>query len=470
MSIVAFIISFVLLIITFINIRKKGNKSFNPMILFFGLWSFILFLSMLQLYNIQKPSNEAYFLIILMLVFFFLGSITNLEKVKLKILGVFKKTNKTNVEEIEVSNGNGVNITKVGKWIFYCLSILLIIFTLIDCVIVVKGLIDGIPMWQIRRWGMEVAGSTNNPLMARRTFLEESFRSIILTPFATLIPPIAAYMLFNSDSKKEKVKFLMISIIVLLLSSIAGGGGRLGFIYYFGCFLLAFLIAIKKNKISDEFKKKYRRIVFAIFVIGVTIVAVYTVFRTSNFFKQIYTYFALPPTLLSIWLPEIKEVEHTYGLVSFFGLHSYFFRVLDTIGLDFLVPNIYNISYNHILNAEIFKNTGYGVGNAFVTPIYYFMIDGGYIFVCIASYLFGFIVSALYNKFEKNINMKSYIIYALIMYGIFLTFIRIQTCIPSYIISFILVYFIFNTKANNFIIKKYKQIIGEKHTKGKEIK
>ena len=156
-----------------------------------------------------------------------------------------------------------------------------------------------------------------------------------------------------------------------------------------------------------------------------------------SLFQQIYKYFALPPTLLSIWLPKIKNINHTYGMVSLFGVHSYFFRVLKAINLEFLIPTIYNESFQHILNVEKFVECGFGAANAFVTPIYYFYIDGGYPFVCIASLLFGMIVSYSYKKICKNITLKNFVKYILITYGVFLTFIRIQTSIPSYIISFI---------------------------------
>lgn len=472
MSIVSFAISCILLILSFLTKKKKQNKSISPIILFFTLWTFILFLSMFHLYGIYKPSNEAYFLIILMLVFFFLGSITNLNVLKQKIKAFINKNDEIVEDEkeliIEEKKDNDVIIGKVGKTIFYILSILLIIFYVIDCVIVIQGYLEGTPMWKIRRWGMEPAGSGDNPLVARRTFIEEAFRSIILAPFSTLIPPIAAYIFFNSKSKKEKYIFVLISILVLLLSSVAGGGGRLGFIYYFGCFLLAFFIIYKNNKISEENKKKYKKIIFAIFIIGFLLVIFFTIFRTGkgNFIKQVYTYFALPPTLLSIWIPEIENVEHTYGLLTFFGVHSYFFRVFETVGLNSLVPTIYNDVYNHILNAEIFKNVGYGVGNAFVSPIYYFFIDGGYLFVCIASYFFGLLVSSFYKKFEEDINIKKFVMYALIMYGVFLTFIRIQTAIPSYIISFILIYLIFDNNLKTKLMHKNKNVIKMKKIKG----
>ena len=307
-----------------------------------------------------------------------------------------------------------------------------------DFSIVIKQSNSGTPMWQIRNWLLEPYG-TSNPILDRRSFIEEVFRTMILTPMVTVIHPVAAYYFLNSDNNKQRYKLLIVSLLILIFSSIAGGGGRLGFIYYFGCYLLSFLVANKNNEVSKDTIKKYKKIVMLILIVGVLFVIAFTTVRTGagNLIKQVYTYFALPPTLLSVWLPEIKNIEYTYGMTTFFGLHSYFFRVLDTIGLDFLIPEIYNNSYTNIINAEIFKSVGFGIGNAFVTPIYYFLLDGGYLFVCVASLFLGYIVSKAYQKLEKNINVKSFTIYALIMYGIFLTFMRVQTAIPAYIISFI---------------------------------
>lgn len=173
----------------------------------------------------------------------------------------------------------------------------------------------------------------------------------------------------------------------------------------------------------------------------------YTSIRAGigNFIEETYTYFALPPTLLSEWLPEIKGYSHTYGLLTTFGIHSYFFRALNMIGLDSLVPKIYNDAYQYIINAEIFRNAGCGIANAFVTPIYYFYIDGGYPFVCIISLIFGLLISSAYKMFERDINLRSFNFYALIIWGLFESFMRIQTAIPAYIISFVLVWLLLRT-------------------------
>ena len=427
MGIISCGISTILFIISIYFYKKK--KVISPVIVFFGLWTFILILSNLHLYNIYKASNSSYFLISLMLIFFAVGIALNIFISK----KVYK--NKTINKTLKIN---------LRYKIYFALCIVIICFYIIDIIIIIKQLQEGIPLWQIRNWTLEPVGS-NNPILNRRSFLEVIIRNIILPPIEMIIPPVTAYYFFSEKNKKRKVTLFVISVLVLITSSIAGGGGRIGFIYYIGCFILAFYIICKNNIMSEESVKRYKKCVVIFLLLGIILVVGNTVLRAgvNNVLKQIYTYFALPPTLLSEWLPEIKNINHTFGLTTFFGIYSYFFRVLDVIGLGNFVPQIYNDIYTYITNAEIFRQVGYGVGNAFVTPIYYFYIDGGAVFVCFASLLFGYLVSEIYERTQLNINIKSFVIYALVTYGVFITFIRIQTVIPTYILSFIYIFILF---------------------------
>ena len=436
MNIIALIISILLLIGCIFYYRKRN--AISPMVIFFLLWTFILILSNLNLYGIYKPSFQAYLLITLMLLFFSIGVVFNIVIKKQKVKKAKHLQSDKKYKKIELRYK-----------IYYLLCFFIIFLYIIDIILIIQELQKGTPLWQIRNWTLEPVGS-DNPILNRRSFLESIIRNIILSPFEMIIPPITAFYFFNEENKRRKYVLFGVSLLVLITSSIAGGGGRLGFIYYIGCFILVLFIVYKNNNSSFEKKKKYKKIIGTFLIIGVLFVAIYTIVRTGfgNIIKQTYTYFALPPTLLSIWLPDLENIKHTFGLTTFFGIHSYFFRVLDTIGLDFLVPQIYNDTYMHILDAEIFKQVGYGVANAFVTPIYYFYIDGGYPFVCIASIFFGYLVSSLYENFEKEIDARSFVIYALVMYGVFISFIRIQTAIPSYIISFILAIFLLKSQKN----------------------
>lgn len=435
MGIITLIIS--LLILVYFVFKQKG-KIISPFLLFYALWSFIILLSNFHLYNMKQPSAESYFLILTMEIFFFIGYF---------IVHLFSK-NKT------FKKSMNVNYKPIYKLI-YILAILSIIFNLIDCFIVFKHYTSGVPMWQIRNWILEPYGSLN-PILSRRSFVEELLRTMILTPFTLLIYPLSAYVLFNSKDRKHKIILLILSFTILFTSSLAGAGGRLVYIYYFGCFLLSFILFYQKNKSKENVKynlKRYKKWLLIFGTCGIFVVFVLTFIRTGpgNFLKQIYTYFALAPTLLTVWLPIIKTLPYTYGFLTFFGIHSYFFRFLDKVNLSGLIPEIYNNSYQAILNAEIFKNVGYGSANAFVSPVYYFMIDGGYVFVCLASVLFGIIVQYFYKRCQRNINSRMFLFYALVMYGVFVSFMRIQTAIPNYIISFILCFLLFKREEQNVI-------------------
>ncbi len=445
MPAIACLTSVIFLIISISKERK--NKALSFMSLFYALWTFILFLSMLNLYNIVKPSDEAYILIIFMLIFFGAGYLLSNYIFKSK---TFEKKDKKEYTLKLIP--------------FYILCGLIILFNVIDIIMIIIQLTKGTPMWQIRNWSLEPVGSSN-PILDRRSFVENIFRNIILSPFAILIPPIAAYYFFCSKDKKSKYTLLIISIIVLITSSIAGGGGRLGLIYYLMSFILIGIIMHRNKEKQNVLKPQNKKIIMIIFVSAILLMILATIIRTGfgNIIKQIYTYFALPPTLLSVWLPDIKNMAHTYGLTSFFGVHSYIFRILETIGAKVLVPQIYYETFQNILNAEVFQEVGYGIGNAFVTPIYYFYIDGGYPFVMLASFFFGFLVAYLFKKFEADINVKSFVIYTLIMYGVLLTFSRIQTSIPSYIIAFIIACLIF--KSRKKVEVKEEKTISKKREK-----
>ena len=428
------------------------NKPLSPMALFYGLWSFILFLSLFHFYGIYPPTEEAYFLIFLMLVFFFIGNF---------IMYFSKATlgKKIRIHKKKRNSGTSIMIKCV---LFYCLVGCCIFFTVLDCIVVINALFSKTPVWVIRSWKMAAYGSSN-PMLDRRSFFEEVFRTVILEPFGTLIPPVTAYYFFHPRKDKKRFIMLGLSLVYLLLSSFAGGGGRLGYIYYFGCFLLGYL-TMSNRKAFPSFKKgKYRKYITVVLIFGVVAVVFFTRFRTGsgNFIKQTYTYFALSPTLLGLWLNDLGEVVHTNGFLTFFGVHSYVFRIFETIGWEHMIPEIYEISYQCMLDAEKFRQVGYGVANAFVTPLYYFFIDGGYPFVCLASTVFGGIVSKFHKGFigKTEISLRSFAIYVLIMYGVFLTFMRIQTCTPSYVISFAMAYFILDKTDNSNLFPKMEESI-----------
>lgn len=426
MGIISLLFSLLALVIILITINKIKHKAINPFILFFILWSVILLFSVLHLQNLNPPSDYTYFLILIMLIFFLVGG----------LLGYKKK--------IKIKKEHSTKYLKITATLFVILSITYIFFQIKDCVLISQQLDAGVPLWQIRNWTLAPAGS-DNPILNNRSFLEDFLRNIVLTPFYSLLPPLSAYLLFFSKRKNLKFGVLALFIVMLVLSSLAGGGGRLGFIYAAGSFMIAGLIKMRSSGKNISFYfHKYRKRLVVLFIALITILAGLTTWRAGNdsFAEQAYAYFALPPTLLDTWMPTIAETPPTFGLLSTFGLHSYIFRTLDVVGFSQFVPETFNTAYNSMLQAEIFRNVGNRDANAFVTPIYYFMIDGGIPFVIFASLLFGFLVAIYYRKFEAKITLKTFVMYMIILNCVFISFMRIQTVIPALFISLIFVHFI----------------------------
>ena len=435
MGIVATAITFCLLIGTFVFLGK-GRRVISPVFLFLLLWFVVLLFSTLRLYNIEPASNEAYLVILLMVMSFTLGYILY-EFYKRKIAK--KRLLECGGGKEGVDNGQiGFNDLRIK--IYLALCVLLIIFNIIDCILVLKYVSSGTPAWQVRNWSLAPFGSSN-PILDRRSFLEDVFRNVVLSPLSIIIPPITAYIVFRVKNKKFRLTCLIISLLALVTASFASGGGRLGFIYYTVCFGLAFLTLGKTKSIKKSISKK----MLVLIVVAISAVVGFTVFRTGvgNVAKQTYTYFAVPPTLLTKWLPEIEKSPKTYGMTSFFGVHSYVFRTADIIGAEQIVPGLYKDSFEHILDAEKFLDVGYGIANAFVTPAYYFMIDGGYIFVCLASIFFGLVSALIFWLFLEKKNILRFAVYVLVVYGVIVSFIRIQTSIPAYILAFLYIFLMF---------------------------
>ena len=438
MGAIAFIITFCLLVGAFVFLGK-GKRIINPLFLFLALWSVVLLFSILQLYNIDPASDEAYTALLLMIVSFTLGYVLY-EVYKRKVLKKESLVENEKPKRDAKDERLGFKNLRVKLYLIMC--ILLIIFNIIDCILVIKYISEGTPAWQVRNWSLEPFGSSN-PILDRRSFFENVLRNIILAPMATLIPPVTSYFVFKSKDKKFRITCFVISLLVLLSSSFAGGGGRLGFIYYVGCFGLAFLTL--RNRDSEKKKKGISKRAVALVVGAVSVVIGFTMLRTGvgNVAKQTYTYFAVPPTLLTKWLPEIETAPKTYGMTTFFGVHSYAFRTLKTVGAEQMVPELYEQSFDNILNTEKFLDVGYSIANAFVTPVYYLMADGGYPFVCIMSLLFGLLCAVTFWKFIKRNNALNFVVYILMMYGVFLSFSRIQTTSPAYILAFVYAWLLF---------------------------
>ena len=433
MGIIALLFTAIALVAVLVT-TKKGERATNPLILFLGLWTLILLLSIIRPFGMDEATNQAYLLLLIMVSGFLLGFIgVNLLRKKKPV------ASRTIVETLPPLKKSLALRILVG------IAVVAIALNIIDWIIGLHYIFEGTPAWQVRNWSLQPFGS-DNPILSRRSFIEDVLRVVVISPATALITPVAAYYFFGSKDKKTRLTLLIIAILNTITSSLAGGGGRLGYVMFAIYFAITYLCFKRFGKLRKQFNIK--RLLIALSICGLAIL-LFTIFRTGfgKSLEQFSVYFGMTPTLLSKWLPLLGGAGFTFGLTTFFGVHSYGFRALKTLGLGAAIPAIYNISYNNILNAERFVSIGANLNNnAFVSPVYYFYADGGVIAVIIFSLLFGAICSLVYSYCREKQDLKHFLFYVLMLYGIIVSFMRIQTAIPSFIISIIFVLVLFNER------------------------
>lgn len=420
MGIISTLISFILFLICCVSTKDRIK---NPLVFYFALWTMILGFSSMHLYGMIIPSDKTYCIINTMNICFFLGGLVKMPRKKAKILSK---------QEIECNE----------RW-FFILLIISIVFKSFGFFSALQSIASGAQWWQIRQSQYILYGTdpSSNSLMW------EVIENVVVNPFATLLIPISAYLIFRAPNKRITRIANCFTILFTIMDTVSGGGGRLGYIYLIGCYIYSFLFLHDRQKIKNIYKK-YKRKIKKILFVSLTVLVFVTIFRVgvNNVFRQIYTYFGMTPALLDVNLAGMEYAERTFGLLTLFGFHSYIFRFFSMIGIQWIVPEAYERAYQYLLSGNTFKQVGFGTANAFVSPAYYFYLDGGIIFVIFASFIFGVIVSNAYYSIRKNLNIKTFCIYSLIMNAVFLTFIRIQTVIPSFVISIFLVLILVNKR------------------------
>ena len=57
--------------------------------------------------------------------------------------------------------------------------------------------------------------------------------------------------------------------------------------------------------------------------------------------------------------------------------------------------------------------------------------------MCIVSAGFGGVIAALYHRLAREMNIRNFTLYIIMMYGVFVSFMRVSTVIPGYWIEII---------------------------------
>lgn len=420
----AFAICILLLIL---SLRKSKNL-YNPVIVFYIVWTIILFFNLIGAYRINKASTITYYYIIVGLISLFLGNIVG-QNSKLYHVSFGRKNNNARYS--------------VRYSIVYLMMLVTAIFLTFDVVVVIKALLSGNSLAVIRTWYTATFASGENPIEARRGFIEQVIRVIIIEPFLCALPVLCAINLYG---EKKNNKFICGAICLLILNVIASGGGRLSILTYAFTFIFAFFIYKKRLNIDYSKIKKYKKWILSFSVVGIIAVSYLTTKRAATgLIEEIYYYFGMCIPLFDRWIPYIQKSVHTYGVLGGFGLIRIPFLIFE--GLGFQVPQNYKLAQSYIIQANQFYNVGARSGNSFVSPFYYLLLDGGVVGIIIGMFLFGYISAVTYRKAKREFDEKKVYFLILLIQAALLSFIRWQFIGTAFAMAFVYS-FIFFSKNN----------------------
>lgn len=418
------LIGFLCLVIAFYGYYNT-RYLFNPISAMFLMWGLILPFSCWGFYDTVVPSDRVYIIIAIGLTAFLIGTLIGIKPVEY----TFGRLNSSKVHQY-----------KFNYALLYILGAITLIYYGSQIVIVLRMLSVGYDYKYIR--ALSIATDMNELRASAAVTVTKAF---IATPMSYL----ALALLPMELLKKKKNKIMLIGCIALMLGYVFTTGGR-SVILWFALYFIA-IYMMRKRKADWETLKKILRKYRAIIIIG-GIALVYFLLQMTfarkgddvDLLRQIYIYFVCPLQNFDYHINVVDSSKmYGNGLSSFYGLVYPVMYLLQRLHINVFTPYvdmIYNMSFQNL-------QMGVGIGggiymNAFVTAFYQPYLDGRHIGVILVMLIFGFISGrSFYSAYNKN-NMKSLLIYMLLLQKIIFSYVRFYFTQQAQSICFLLAFLV----------------------------
>ncbi len=379
--------------------------AFNPISSMFFLWAVIVPLSGLGLYGTMIPQEKAYWIIAIGLIAYTAGVVFGSKKIRLSLRPRYDQC--------------AVVGYRVNYRFLNIIIIISLLYYLVQSYNVARVLLSGKTYADIRAM---VAANEENALRSSRLMsVTRAFIAVPTTYLAIAILPIEIFY-----GKKNKL-FILESLLLMVLFVFTNGARSviLWIAIYFVCVYLAYR---KKHSFSFKIGKKYKRIIILGGILLFIMLFYMTIFRKGrnvDFGRQLFVYFIAPIPHFSHYIDVVDySGQFGYGISSFYGFlypFLYFFKLLTGYFSSF-VTDIYYMSFEMM-------EPGFNLGhelymNAFVTIFYQPYLDGRFVGVVLILMVFGYMCSQTYKKGIEDENLKSMLLYLLLLQKILFSFVR----------------------------------------------
>ena len=413
--------------------RKRVKFLLNPLTIFLLEWSVILIFSKLHLYKLEIVKSTTYITFIAGIISYIVGYyFLYYFKQKCKFQWTLRK--KSFVIRYKLINA---------------LGIICFIYYLFYLVIVAKSL-SSFNLWAVQQYLRDNEEIISNPWI-------RALESFIFGPVSFAIPIIGASDIWFGEKNK---KLLLITMSMLIVQTLATASRMtlLLFIIYVALIGIYKLKAINLLTIRRQ-KKKIRKWMCCVCVIGILAFIVMSLSRGLSLFKSFYLQISIPPLMYEKWKEEVDAMK-LYGF-SEASLNGFFFPIFyifqKVMGFKQLPSNM-QVIYDLInLTDSQWIMVGTNIpANAYVSIFWFLYTDARYLGIVLGMFLFGIYCANSYLKLKKDINFKTVSLYCVCIVAVLFTLVRMQFARAKFCLA---IAFIQLVAFHSFKTRKITQII-----------
>lgn len=406
----------------------------HPIVLMFGIWTFVLLLYNLQVFKILPPTTEIIGVLAVMLGGFLTGCIFY----HLIKMARSRRLVASCDAGLVGRGGEKAGGGRLREALFFAFCVVASLVMLVDQLHIIQSIMGGASFTDVMRAAegkgtVEISGT-----------VQVSLYMFIVHPITACVSPICAVEVLSR--RAGRLKYLAINLIIVFLA-VFHHGGRNAIIVMCLSYLLAYML-MSKEGISIPRKVK------TAFSIGGALACV-AVFALSSsrgiqdIWLSFYAYFitCIPLGQQYIDVSHLL-VDNTLGFFSLQGITYPLFSVLSFLGIQ--PPALYDMAstMSSYIEANYLPIGDYSVTgmNTFMPAGAYPYVDGGYPFEFLFMVLYGCLSCYLYQR-RRYAGEKHKAIYVFWAYGLILSFCRLYFASYSYVIGLILMMFVLYGKA-----------------------
>lgn len=386
----------------------------NPITVFCTVWGVILLAYSFHAYGLYYASSLSLSLIVVGVSLFFFGAVVAM---------ILFRRNSNSHGRITVidENAAGMNYT-----VMLLLNIISFAFLIGFGLSAIRDLLSGSDFYYIHKMYNDEEG-----MIAGSKTYRNMITWFVWPLLDASLAAMAASILCDKENTSKKKKLFIILTLLNLALFIIISGKRLRLLNVVMFFIAVFYLQGRRVKLKGRTK----------LAIAVGLVATLWAFNyisvgrgTQSIVRSLYVYLVgCVPHLSS----KLSGTVNPKGLTSVYGFFQPILIIVNSVFHSSTLNSIRNSMSDLAAYTQVRTTIGPGMTfNAFLTPFYFFYLDGGVIGNVVLSFLFGFFSMGVYYNHIKKRSYQSLLLYLLVFFSLYMSMVRIQFFQMRYVLSF----------------------------------